>query len=186
MLSFIPAGIDLGALSGEGARIEGSFSYEGLSRLQALIVRALGDIELDVTFSRRAMPGAEGHEGAPDDPRRVPVATGRVTGRVVVTCQRCLGELELELRSRIALAWTSGGGAPVPRALRGFEVLERVPGPLDLRTLVEDELLLALPDYPKHPEDVCGEVLGRYRSEGEPGTSPFAVLAALRDGASGH
>ncbi len=63
------------------------------------------------------------------------------------------------------------------------DVLALAPA-LDLKELVEDELLLALPLVPRH--EVCPEPLPRALVEddpaGEPADHPFAALAALKQG----
>jgi uncharacterized protein len=68
------------------------------------------------------------------------------------------------------------------------EVLE-LPRSLDLRELVEDEMLLALPLVPRHAQ--CPEPLPRSFGdvdeveEAEQKANPFAALAALKKGGAG-
>jgi uncharacterized metal-binding protein YceD (DUF177 family) len=61
----------------------------------------------------------------------------------------------------------------------GEELPEPLPGPtLDLGELVAEELALALDPYPRSP--AADAALAELAAEGEGRTSPFAVLAALR------
>jgi uncharacterized protein len=61
--------------------------------------------------------------------------------------------------------------------------------PVLLADLVEDELLLALPQVPVHPWGVCGAVVEATRAgqerEATP-LSPFAALDVLRQGKGGR
>lgn len=63
------------------------------------------------------------------------------------------------------------------------DALERILGSnrFDIRALIEDELILALPYVPRH--DVCPQPLGRQDQEEPPEAgrpSPFAVLGQLK------
>lgn len=103
---------------------------------------------------------------------------------LVLTCQRCLEPMSmpLEIDSRLAL-------------VEGFEEAERLPEELEplmlekdamlhVTELVEDELLLAVPDAPKHSEEDCApgkddcmdEVMENTQAE----ANPFDVLAVLK------
>ncbi len=104
-----------------------------------------------------------------------------VSASVVVQCQRCLGDLPLPIASRTRFRLVFDGEAWDDADLEddSFEALE-LDGPLELATLVEDELLLALPPVPMH-EEACGLPAGsldKLAGNGRP--SPFAVLGALK------
>ena len=114
------------------------------------------------------------------------VVSGRVTAELAVQCQRCLEPLAIAVDSQFELAF-----------VRGLDEAARLPEPYEPAMaedgwvrpadLVEDELLLALPTVPLH---ATGQCVGRpvedaadVRSEEARTESPFAALAALRDGA---
>ena len=95
------------------------------------------------------------------------------TGTLRLECQRCLGPLEFDLAlcSDLLLAQSEREIAladdDIDRVLAGNE--------MDVGTLVEDEVLLALPIAPMHEH--CG---GRRDSADSGRPSPFAALAKLK------
>lgn len=77
------------------------------------------------------------------------VAEVSVQGSARLVCQRCMGPLELPLRSevRVALVTEEGEAARVPEDL---EPMLAPGGRVTAGELVEEELLLALPIVPMH------------------------------------
>lgn len=120
---------------------------------------------------------------ATDDEKRA-IVTVRVSAEIHVQCQRCLGSMVWPVDTESTLALVAGP-----------DEAERLPDELDpllvederiaLRTLVEDELILAVPAAPTHTVDECavklddvnaaeatGEADGHRRDD-----NPFAALA---------
>jgi uncharacterized protein len=97
------------------------------------------------------------------------------SGAAQLTCQRCLGALELPIGLAVELELAESeqeiGAADddVDRVLATKA--------MDVVALVEDEVLLALPMAPRHER--CGQNAARGGGER---TGPFAALAALRRG----
>jgi uncharacterized protein len=122
------------------------------------------------------------------------VALGREQGRIVaevtlqaqveLICQRCLGPMPwpVQSSSRVTLVESEAAVADVPPEL---ETALAPDGRMRLADLVEEELLLALPAAPRHPDGQCPE-----RREGgqeeftEPTQRPFAALGELLKGRS--
>ncbi|MGH8631847.1 MAG: YceD family protein [Burkholderiales bacterium] len=103
----------------------------------------------------------------------------KLSGRLNLTCQRCLGSLEQRLESKREFVLL-GPGDPDTDVADEPETVEHVPAEpkLDVVWLVEEEALLQLPMSATHTEGSCS--LAR-SSDGGPGTaSPFAALAALK------
>ncbi|MDR2032067.1 MAG: YceD family protein [Azoarcus sp.] len=105
------------------------------------------------------------------------------SGRLTLRCQRCLGRLAWELTVAAALLPVRAGQALPEDELENDEVdVVEVDGDgeVDVLSLIEDEILLALPIVPRH-EDCAAprptETDGDGASRGE---SPFAALAGLR------
>jgi len=107
---------------------------------------------------------------------------GRVWGRLRLVCQRCLEPVEVTLDS-----------APLLALVRGHDEATRLPGeydpllvggvPLHPLDLVEDEILLALPQIPVHPEE--GGCAIRIPAAEQPSAPvrpdhPFQVLGQLK------
>ncbi len=96
-------------------------------------------------------------------------------GTCVLRCQRCLGELaySANLLSRLRLLPADRlDEAAKDDNTDAIEAETR----LDVVALIEDELLLALPFAPKHPEGECAPAVNDLKQK----ASPFAVLAGLK------
>ena len=136
-----------------------------LKRLGALLQSEGGDLRYTLTFDR-------------DAERRARVR-GRVTAELVLECQRCLGPMALEVESGFQLGLVEGleASARLPEALDPLLVEE---ARIDPATLLEDELLLSLPQIARHEEPCTeGPEAADVTSRTER-THPFAALAALK------
>ena len=118
---------------------------------------------------------------------------------VWLTCQRCLQPLTLSLTLDRRLRFVQGESQAEAMDAELEDDVLALPRWLDLRELIEDELLLALPLVPRH--DTCPQPLpvavGQSEERGEdPGAEPwpddvpdqphpFAVLQALKSGGGG-
>lgn len=117
----------------------------------------------------------EGSLDAESKPRLALAASGRL----MLRCQRCLGDLDWELKIEAALLPVRAGQDVPEDELENDEadVIE-VDGELDVLSLLEDEAILALPVAPRHADCVMPKVAeagGDTRKQ-----SPFAALAGLR------
>lgn len=162
-------------LARQEARVERRLAPEALTRLSS-IAHVLQPVDVELTFAR-------------DETGRVRV-TGSVQALVRASCQRCLEDLERSISAQFELVLVSEHEA---RELAGGMDVHTVEGPsLSCEELVEDELILALPDRlcreepcehaPRlfYPAAVPGE---RQETAGDGDTkeNPFSVLAALKD-----
>lgn len=103
------------------------------------------------------------------------------------TCQRCLQPFErpLAVDARVRFVRDEAQAEVLDAELE--EDVLALPRWLDLRELVEDELLLALPLVPRHercprPLPLPAADLPGEAAEAEQRPNPFAVLRALKDG----
>jgi uncharacterized protein len=99
---------------------------------------------------------------------------------VPLECQRCLQPMieHLQVRRRLRFVRTEEQAARLDEESED-DVLA-LPPRLDLRELLEDELILALPIVPRH--GLCPQPLplAAAPDDEEPAPKPFAALAALR------
>ncbi|MET0382673.1 MAG: DUF177 domain-containing protein [Burkholderiaceae bacterium] len=106
---------------------------------------------------------------------------------VVLQCQRCLSPLDETVRvdRRFRFVDDEATAAALDDEMED-DALALSPT-LDLRELVEDEMLLALPLVPRHAQ--CPQPLptsfGDVEIVGSPAARPFAALAALRKESGG-
>ena len=117
------------------------------------------------------------------------VVLGRVQARLRLPCQRCLEDVEIPVDAPIALALIrrDEDALDLPEHLDPWLVTEERLNALDL---VEDELLLAVPQIPRHPAGVCGPGLSAGDGIEAPAADtdagsdatrrPFAILASLK------
>jgi DUF177 domain-containing protein len=93
-------------------------------------------------------------EGSADAAGR-PTLAIELAGAVPLTCQRCLDPFEwpVDQRTDVLLARDERELAALDADSSAEVVLAAAP--LDPLTLVEDELVLALPFAPRHPDDAC-------------------------------
>lgn len=107
------------------------------------------------------------------------VVEAEIDARLIMDCQRCLQPVTVAVHKRTLLVITkitekiqALDARYEPFALTGDE--------LSIMQLLEDELLLATPFSPLHPEAECAgkQALDKINTEARPG--PFAALAGLK------
>jgi uncharacterized protein len=151
-------------LARSGKSLAGSFPLAILSRLHDQVA------SLDATLSYE-LSGRLDSEGKPG-------LHCRVRGTLQLVCQRCLQPLtwELDLASDLVLV---GSEAELAEGKDDPEAPDRLlmEKEMDVKALIEDEVLLGMPLVPRHPEGQCQAAQSGARREGE---HPFAVLARLR------
>ena len=114
------------------------------------------------------------------DARERPLLRLTVSGQLPLQCQRCLKALDYDLAIDTAVRL-------VAEAALDAEMSDDPDEPdciaasteLDLVALIEDEILLALPAYPRH-EDRDGGCGGMADEAGSKKNSAFSVLSTLK------
>jgi len=115
------------------------------------------------------------------DNRGHPKLTLAVAGQVRLRCQRCLGVFPFDVESESVLVLAKDeASADELDALLADESVEVIVGlkAMDVKALIEDEALLALPFAPKH--EVCPDQALPEPIQDEKSESPFAVLKNLK------
>jgi uncharacterized protein len=155
---------DIFRFAAEGGRLEGEAPVAVFGRLADQLAGESGTLRWRL----------EGGLDAEGEPR----LTVHADGRLVLRCQRCLGELDWALTLETVLRPVRVGQELPEDELENdtFDAVE-MDGEVDVLSLVEDEILLALPIAPRHA--ACGRP---EMSEPEDARreSPFAMLAGLR------
>lgn len=172
MLDRLPVHIDPVSFAERGKQLLGKIKIDEMSRLSEILLDDSGEIEIDLTFDK---------EG------RVPTIVGKIKAKLLIECQSCAESFALSVDKQFKLG-----------LVQSLEQADRLPSDCDplmiqnekivLAELIEDELLLALPDFPKHP-DVCldlseQEVFKQVEEvDNEPvkSNNPFSVLAKLKN-----
>lgn len=165
----LPAFIEPRRLAERCQALRGTLPLARFRRLAGCLADAEGRIKIELDFAREA-PGRA-------------VVRGSVRAELRLVCQRCLEPLPTVLQTPVSLV-VVGSQAEADRLEEGEDPLVVGEEPVSLVELVEDELLLALPQAPTHPWSVCGGVVEAANApvadQGRlEGAGPFAGLAGL-------
>ncbi len=173
-----PLRLDVAAFAAEGARLAGSWSGAELTRLA-------GSQSLP-----QDTPAAPVSWRCAGECRPVPVGQAEIWLRIVVrtevwlTCQRCLQPLSCPLEVDRDIRFVRGEAEAEALDAESEHDVLALTRMLDLRELVEDELLLALPLVPRHaacPQPLNWTGAGAGADEaGQAAEAPFAALLGLR------
>lgn len=148
--------------------LSGAINITAFERLSDLVLVNDGNVQIEVQFAK------QGNRA---------VVTGTVKAMLELECQSCLQALSWPIDLSFRLGVVS--------SIEEADLLEVDCEPLlfngekvSLNTLIEDEILLALPDYPKHPYDCIAQRSSK-DAEFDGGSqaetnNPFSVLAKLK------
>ena len=165
----IPSHVDPRKLADRSATLEGELPFESLPRFREQLADNAGVVRAKFVFER--------------EERRVAVIRCELDAEVKMVCQRCLELAVLPIHAESANQIIKEGASDSVVA-KGYEALEVGEELLDLLTLAEDELLLALPIVPLHDAEDCQQLAGYdepdpQQNEGSR-SNPFDVLAQLK------
>ncbi|MCR5885736.1 DUF177 domain-containing protein [Rhizobacter sp. J219] len=172
---FDPSKLDVEALAKAGETLDGVWPVADLERLAASAVAgaATGEVSWQVQGEHRPMRG-----GQPQVWLHLKADT-----RVMLECQRCLQPVPVEVNAARSFLFVQGENAAAELDADSEDDVLALTRALDLKGLVEDELLLELPLVPRH--EICPEplqVAAEESAEVEEKPNPFAVLASLKRG----
>jgi DUF177 domain-containing protein len=113
-------------------------------------------------------------------PKDQPALRIEVHGEISLCCQRCLEPLTFPLALQREIVLVAGAdefeqAADEPDSVDMIPLVRRI----DLRELVEEEVLLALPLAPRHAASRCRSSAAE-QTPSQAGASPFAALARLK------
>lgn len=168
----IPVTIDPVKAAQKRSDYEGFVPLVNLTRLTQSLLNQQGEVTVRVECGT--------------DQQGLTVIQGGASCEVSVTCERCGQAMMLSLDCNFAYTPVKPGDDSALELIpERYDVIEKDEhGEINLRQLVEDELILALPLFPMHDEAVC-TVSAASMSFGDIGPepekpNPFAVLAELK------
>lgn len=147
----------------------GYFDTSAMNRLLATVVNCSEQVSVDVNFYV--------------DEQNLVVMSGTGTTKVTLACQRCNEAFEQDLAINFTFSPVKNAEAAddLPSYYDAIEFDEN--GEVNLRELVEEELILEIPLIPKHSLEDCGapadSVWGELPEEQEK-PNPFDVLKKLK------
>jgi uncharacterized protein len=173
MLTRLPEFVDPWRLADQGKSFSGQEKLRNLSRIRDLLTRPGGEVAYELRFGR--------------DEGRWPRIKGWVRTTLNLECQRCLGELGVPVDAVLDLAVIEvpGEADALPESC---EPVLAEDGRLRLLDIIEEELLLAVPQVPRHEAQDCAGAAqravapqdGADTEQTEVPESPFAVLAGMK------
>ena len=169
---FDSARLDVAGLAAEGATLSGHCASDELPRWQAMQSPPAGAMSELVLWSVRG----EQRRAAGQAPQLW--LHLKVSATAWPNCQRCLQPFSQPLVVERALRFVdTEAQAEALDADSEDDVLALTPAP-DLRTLIEDELLLAWPIVPRHAQ--CVAPPHRAGDAAAAAANPFRVLSSLK------
>lgn len=169
MFGDLPERVAPDQLLAAGGRLQGAVALHRLERLAAtlqdfLAVNSTASADLKLIL----------------DPQGQYWLQGRIQAQLAFKCERCQDPLEWPVEAKVRLYLVASEAAAAELA----EDVEYVIAgdSLKIHELIEDELILALPIVPRHPQGTkCGDRVqqGPLAESGER-DNPFAILKTLK------
>lgn len=171
MLKRLPDRLDPWRFADLGNEVSGQIPLDSMPRLSDCLLDPAGTASFDLQFAR--------------DERRRAILTGWLKAELRLECQRCLEALTHRVETRVCVAFVERHeqAEQLPDDLDPCLVEE---GQIQFAGLIEDELLLHLPQVAMHEEGACPVPLVEMFEDkpdepsAQPARNPFAVLAELK------
>jgi uncharacterized protein len=170
-------------LAAAGAVIEPQLDVRRFPRLAALLSPSAETVDAGIDEgSEDVWSGIEAGVGIERGTEGIARLRINVTGQLPLRCQRCLQTMVLPLQLSTRLTVVSDD-REAEKLTEPFDSVILEDGELRLETVVEDEILAALPMAPAHePGEDCvsaGAPIAESENETEQTYRPFASLATL-------
>ena len=173
---FDPLRLDVAPFAKDAGQLDGDWPLRDLVRLHdaahAETRTADGGV---VSWQARGEWRRAGGEGQP-------WLHVKASATMVLECQRCLGPVVEQLAVERSFLFVHGEDAAAQLDADSEDDVLALTRALDLRELIEDELLLALPLVPRHAVCPAPLPLAETPELADDKPNPFAVLAALKRG----
>ncbi len=139
-------------LAHHGETLLGGVGVAQMRRLAGMLHEAVGRVEFELQF-------------VCDDGGQARVH-GRIGARLVVLCQRCLAPMEVDVERLVRLAPVRGDTEAAALDAT-YDPLLVGDQPISLSDLLEDELILAMPNFCRHSRGECEMPRGADGAEGD-------------------
>jgi uncharacterized protein len=160
--------------------LAGSVAFERMPRLADMLCDGANRADFSLSFGRDAGGQA--------------CVLGHINAKLLVQCQRCLEAMEIGVDREVRLALV-GDNDDLETLDAAYEPLLVGDEPVSLSAIIEDELILAMPNFSRHPRSECEMPPGANAVDvpddsapgpdgdtaGESGEdNPFSVLESLK------
>ena len=174
----LPLQVDPFRLAAKEEHLQGVIPLKQMKRLCGAIESAEGEVSIDLVFS----VGVD----------RIVQVAGHIKTEVALICQRCMNEMPFPVELDVRLAFVRSE-AEMERLPEEYEANLIEETPVMLSDIIEDEILLVLPAFPRHPDESCSAVAiddlmgqindqqaGKKDTENVKRENPFDILANLK------
>lgn len=171
MLDRLPEYIDPLHLADKRGELKGQIPLSSLDRLADILFNDGGAVAVELFFGR---------EG------RLAKIEGKIETVLQLECQNCLQAVEWPVSTEIKLGIVTSIDQ-ANRLPEDYEPLLVEEGKVPLKSIVEDELLLVIPAFPKHQHNCLAPNLDNNKvdslvnNEQSPKENPFSILANLKN-----
>ncbi|MGZ8927488.1 MAG: YceD family protein [Methylobacter sp.] len=171
MLARLPEYIDPLHLADKRGELKGQIPVSSLDRLADVLFNDTGVVTVDLFFGR---------EG------RLAKVEGQIEAVLELKCQSCLQAVQWPVKNTVKLGIVTSIDQ-ADRLPEDYEPLLVDDEKILLKNIIEDELLLVLPAFPKHQHDClannsyvnkAGSLTDEQQS---PPENPFSILAKLKN-----
>ncbi|HET6600154.1 MAG TPA: DUF177 domain-containing protein [Burkholderiaceae bacterium] len=175
---FDAARLDVEAFAKQGAELAGRMSVIRLDRLASSLASDAETPAVATEIEWRARGERRGVRGEAQIWLHL-----EAHAKLALECQRCLRPVVVSVDVQRSLRFVQGEDLAAQLDADSEDDVLALARALDLRELIVDELLLALPLVPRHercPEPLRSSVAMDEADEGDVKPNPFAALAALK------
>ncbi len=171
MLARLPEYIDPLQLADKRGELKGQIPVSSLDRLADMLFDDTGAVAVDLFFGR---------EG------RLAKIEGQIETILELKCQNCLQAVQWPVKNTVKLGIVTSIDQ-ADRLPEDYEPLLVNEGKIPLKNIVEDELLLILPAFPKHPHDCLAHKSYNNKvdllpnKQQSPPENPFSILAEFKN-----
>ncbi|MCK9397885.1 MAG: YceD family protein [Methylobacter sp.] len=171
MLARLPEYIDPLHLADKRGELRGQIPVSSLDRLADILFSDTGAVTVDLFFGR---------EG------RLAKVEGEIEAVLELKCQNCLQAVQWPVKNNIKLGIVTSIDQ-ADRLPEDYEPLLVEEGKVLLKNIVEDELLLVLPTFPKHQHNCLAwkpdnnTVNSLLNEQQSPTENPFSILAKFKN-----
>ena len=171
MLARLPEYIDPLHLADKRGELKGQIPVSSLDRLADILFNDTGVVTVELFFGR---------EG------RLAKIEGQIEAVLELKCQNCLQAVQWTVKNDIKLGIVSSIDQAdiLPEDYEPLLVDEEK---ILLKDMIEDELLLVLPTFPKHQHNCLAQKTGNdkvdhsFNEQQSPTENPFSILAKLKN-----
>ncbi len=166
----LPFKVDPFRFAHDAVELDSRLPLTQMKRLSAMLYQPDGTAGISLAFAVDALG--------------ISILRGRVQASLDLICQRCLEPVHVDVDASLALGFARSE-AGLEQVSSEFEAIRVEDGQVNLLDLLEDEIMLALPQIPRHEENECqastmADAPEIIEARPEKRENPFSVLAGLK------